>query len=802
MFRRFALSFACMLSLLQTGLSQEQAEQRIPDTYPITKDSMPQDGVPQGALTSATIESKVYDGREFNYQVYVPAQYDGSTPAAVMIFMDGSGYARQGERASWRTTTVLDNLIHRKEIPVIIGVFIDPGSRSTRSEEYDTLSDRYARFVIEEVLVEAGKKYRITDDPDGRATCGLSSGAICAFTMAWERPDAFRKVASFYGSYTSIGFRNDADGKVLALGGDSYPTLIRRLANGTRGPNARPGEIKPLRVFFQDGSNDLNNMFGSWWLANQRMVAALQWANENADRRNMQGPRYEVKFEWGDGGHTSNHGAAILPDVMRWLWKGYQPPADTALRESAQSSQAEVVVFSTQQDHENMMQQLGITRLRPGPSGNPESPNAANTDETLANPFPVLPDLMTLKDGTRVESEEQWWKRRRPEIVEDFEREVLGRVPDNVPGVHWQVLRTIERKEGETDVIEQRLAGRVDNSACPEISVDILMSVVTPKSAQQAVPVLMMFGFTMWGPDGQDLEFGGGLGGFNRREGGPPPKTQQLVEAGWGYATINANSIQEDSGGESQRRFGPPRPAGQTGGGLTRGIIGLTNRGRPRQPDQWGSLRAWAWGASRGLDYLETYPAVDAKRVGIDGVSRYGKAALVTMAFDPRFATVLVGSSGEGGASLYRRNFGEAVENLTGSGEYHWMAGNFLKYGTAESSFGAMNAGDLPVDSHMLIALCAPRPTFISYGVPERGDALWLDQQGSFMAAIAAQPAFRLLGARDLGRSDDYTNEKMPPVNTDMLDGELAWRQHDGGHTDGPNIPHFIAWMEKLWSRR
>jgi len=139
-------------------------------------------------------------------------------------------------------------------------------------------------------------------------------------------------------------------------------------------------------------------------------------------------------------------------------------------------------------------------------------------------------------------------------------------------------------------------------------------------------------------------------------------------------------------------------------------------------------------GAARGLDYLETDPAVDARHVGIEGVSRYGKAALVAMAFEPRFAMALIGSSGEGGAKLHRRNFGEAVENLTGSGEYHWMAGNFLKYGAAESSFGSKNAGDLPVDAHTLIALCAPRLTFISYGVPERGDANWLDQQGSYMA--------------------------------------------------------------------
>jgi hypothetical protein len=171
------------------------------------------------------------------------------------------------------------------------------------------------------------------------------------------------------------------------------------------------------------------------------------------------------------------------------------------------------------------------------------------------------------------------------------------------------------------------------------------------------------------------------------------------------------------------------------------------------------------------------------------------------MAFDTRFAVVLVGSSGEGGAKLHRRNWGEAVENLTGTGEYHWMAGNFLKYGTAESDFGSRNAGDLPVDAHELIALCAPRPTFISYGVPEKGDARWLDHQGSFMAAVAAGPVFRLLGAKDLGTSDDYKKEKMPAVGVGLLDGQLAWRQHDGGHTDGPNWKYFIPWADRMLKR-
>jgi hypothetical protein len=234
---------------------------------------------------------------------------------------------------------------------------------------------------------------------------------------------------------------------------------------------------------------------------------------------------------------------------------------------------------------------------------------------------------------------------------------------------------------------------------------------------------------------------------------------------------------------------------------LTRGIIGLANKGQRRRPDDWGALRAWAWGASRVLDYLETDRTVDAKKVGIEGVSRFGKAALVTMAYDQRFAVVLIGSSGMGGVKLHRRNFGEAVENLTGSGEYHWMAGNYLKYGAEEAAFGRKTAADLPVDAHQLLTLCAPRLTFISYGIPERGDAKWLDQQGSFMAAVAAQPVFRLLGARDLGVPDDYMQAKLPPVNAGLLDGHLAWRQHDGGHTDGPNWRHFIPWANRLLKR-
>ena len=434
-------------------------------------------------------------------------------------------------------------------------------------------------------------------------------------------------------------------------------------------------------------------------------------------------------------------------------------------------------VAQTNADHRNMMDQLGIKALRPGPSGDEAKPDHANYDESLANPFPNYPEVLRLNNGQPVTTPEMWWKQRRPEIVEDFEREVIGRVPSTVPKITWTVVKTVNDKVGPYPVVAKELIGHADNSTFPDVSVDIQMVVVTPAWAKKPVPVMMMFGRAALPSEPLPPLYAR----FAALAGPDPPAAVQLIADGWGYAMLNPVSVQADNGA-----------------GLTKGIIGLVNKGQPRKPDDWGALRAWAWGASRGLDYLETDPAIDAKHAGIEGVSRYGKAALIAMAFDTRFALVLVGSSGEGGAKPHRRNFGEAVENLTGSGEYHWMAGNFLKYGAAEAAFGSKNAGDLPVDSHELIALCAPRLTFISYGVPEKGDAKWLDQQGSFMATVAAEPVFRLLGAKDLGIAVDYRTAKMPPVNTGLLDGQLAWRQHDGGHTDGPNWKYFIPWADRF----
>jgi lysophospholipase L1-like esterase len=460
------------------------------------------------------------------------------------------------------------------------------------------------------------------------------------------------------------------------------------------------------------------------------------------------------------------------------------------------------VVFTVQQDHQNMLQQLGVTKLRPGRSGDEKAPNVANYDEAKANPYPHLPDVMKMASGEQVTTPQQWWETRRPEIVELLEREVYGRIPSNVPHVKWEVRETREIAAGGKPAIQKHIVGVVDNSACPEIEVNISMSLTLPKDAAGPVPVLMSFGWTPFEPS--PFAFGGGRS--RGKQGGPRPPSREdkFIAAGWGCAIVNPTTVQDDAGGFQRNPFGRKSndEVTPTGAGLTRGIIGLTNLGQPRKPDDWGALRAWGWGASRGLDYLETEPGVDAKRVGIAGVSRYGKAALVAMAFDQRFAAGLIASSGAGGTKLFRRNFGESLENLASSGGYHWMAGNYMKYSAEESTFGRRTADDLPVDSHLTLALCAPRLTFISHGIPERGDAHWLDHQGSFMAAIAAQPVFRLLGARDLGRSDDYTIEKMPAVNVDMLDGELAWRQHDGGHTDEPNIEHFINWAEKLWAEK
>jgi lysophospholipase L1-like esterase len=415
------------------------------------------------------------------------------------------------------------------------------------------------------------------------------------------------------------------------------------------------------------------------------------------------------------------------------------------------------VRLTAQQDHQRLLDLLHITSLRPGADGNNrQAPNAANYDESKANPYPNLPDPLVLKNGRKVKTPKAWWKKRRPEIVADFDREIYGRVPNRTPKVTWEVIGTTREMNGDAPVITKQFVGHVDNSSYPLITVDIQLRLTTPSNATGPVPVMLEFGFGFGGPRGP------GRGAPAQPGDGGPDWQQQVLAKGWGYAIISPTSVQADNGA-----------------GLTQGIIGLVNKGQPRKLDDWGALGAWAWGASRALDYFETDKSVDPRQVGLEGHSRYGKATLVAMAYDQRFAIAFVSSSGEGGAKLHRRNWGEIVENVAGPGEYHWMAGNFVKYA------GPLNWNDLPVDSHELIALCAPRPVFISAGA-NQGDA-WVDAKGMFLAAAGAGPVYKLLGKKDLGTTE------FPPIETPLIDGEVAYRQHSGGHTPAPNWPTFLT---------
>lgn len=431
--------------------------------------------------------------------------------------------------------------------------------------------------------------------------------------------------------------------------------------------------------------------------------------------------------------------------------------AATAAKLTARANQA-----IAEQDHRRLMDLLHIESLRPGRNGSNKGTNLANYDEAKANPYPTLPDPLTLKNGKKVTSAKIWWKQRRPEIVEDFDREILGRVPKKTPKVRWEVTDTIHTNMNGIEVVTKKLLGHVDNSADTNISVNIDLTLTTPAAAKKPLPVMMQLSWRL--PAGFFVRGRTNAAAINDA----PSWQQQVLTRGWGYAELFPPSIQADNGA-----------------GLTSGIIGLCNKGQQRKLDDWGALRAWAWGASRALDYFETDKAVDAKHVGIEGHSRYGKASLIAMAYDPRFAIAYISSSGEGGAKLHRRDWGEIVENLAATGEYHWMAGNFLKYA------GPLNWNDLPVDAHELIALCAPRPVFIGNG-SNNGDA-WADAKGSFMAAAAAGPVYRLLGGKDLGTTN------FPPIETPLIDGDIAFRQHSDGHDDRPNWPTFLQFADKYF---
>jgi len=447
-----------------------------------------------------------------------------------------------------------------------------------------------------------------------------------------------------------------------------------------------------------------------------------------------------------------------------------QAPSQSAQPGPNSTAAPAPVHLTAAEDHQRLLDLLHITALRPGASQSGNGPNAVNYDESKANPWPNLPNPLILDNGKAVKTAKLWWTQRRPQLVELFDREVLGRVPPNVPSVRWEVVSTTPGTDGGIATVTKKLIGHVDNSAYPAISVNIEASLTLPADLPKPVPVLVEITFENYPPNP------------NRPPPAPakpeptPTWRQQVLAKGWGYALLYPLTIQADNGA-----------------GLTQGIIGLVNHGQPRKLDDWGALRAWAWGSSRLLDYFESDKDVDARHIAVEGHSRFGKTALVAMAYDQRFAVAYVNSSGAGGADLARRRFGEQLENIAGTGEYHWMGGNYLKY--AELSPKEITPADMPVDTHELIALCAPRPVFIGGGTKEGGDG-WADVRGTFIAEAAAGPVYKLLGKKGLS-DDSGPNDAFPPVGTALIAGDLGFRQHPGGHTPLPDFPTFITFASR-----
>jgi len=376
----------------------------------------------------------------------------------------------------------------------------------------------------------------------------------------------------------------------------------------------------------------------------------------------------------------------------------------------------------------------------------------SNYDESRVPPY-TLPDPLVMNDGRRVTNATMWWQGRRPEILEMFRREVYGRIPEHTPAVRFSVA-SLDSTTYPGQAIIKNVVGEVDNSAYPAAHPRVEVTLYVPPHVTGRIPVIV----TVWGAFFQRPDTTHRL----------PDRIAQVFAQGWAYATVNTTAIQADNGA-----------------GLSEGIIGLVNRGQPRKPDDWGVLAAWVWGMSRALDYLETDPQIDARHAAVEGHSRWGKTALLAGALDRRWAVVYASSSGAMGASLEKRSWGETIDNVASASEYHWMAGNFLKY--------AGHWDQMPVDAHELIALVAPRPCLITGGT--RGDT-WVDSHGEFLAAVAADPVYQLLGARGLGTTT------MPAADQGLFDGELAYRMHEGGHTDMLDWPFFLQWARRYLGTR
>ena len=400
-------------------------------------------------------------------------------------------------------------------------------------------------------------------------------------------------------------------------------------------------------------------------------------------------------------------------------------------------------------DRSKMLAELGI----PDPLGlSVASPmqtpgGTTNYDEAKANPYPLTHPLQ-FKNGKPVRSAAAWWAVRRPEILKEFTTEIYGKIPENTPRVTWEVTRRDPHGANGTAMVKT-IVGHIDHSGYPAASAHIDLTLYLPPNSMGPVPVIVQV-----------------VPGVPAVSGTTPlPFALPLVLAkGWGLATASTYTVQAD-----------------TGAGLDNGVIGIVSRGQERKPDQWGALAAWSWGLSRVIDYLETDKAVDAKRLGVEGHSRWGKTALLAAALEPRWSIVYASCSGQCGAKPSRRNWGETLDNICGIGEYHWMAGNYLKY--------AKHWDKLPVDSPELISLVAPRPVFIGCGSTDR----WADPHGQFLAVVAAGPVWKLLGKQDVGA------DTQPAPDVALTGGDIGYRMHNGGHTDELDFPTFLEFAGKYW---
>lgn len=369
--------------------------------------------------------------------------------------------------------------------------------------------------------------------------------------------------------------------------------------------------------------------------------------------------------------------------------------------------------------------------------------NWTNYDEAKASGY-TLPNPLVLKNGKPVKDANTWWKQRRPEILNDFLTEIYGKMPKNTPKVRFEVTEVTDTALSKK-AIRKTIVGHIDNARYPTAKPSVNMTLYVPANAKGPVPLMVL----VWGAF-------------------PTPMLtiNRVIDKGWAVATFHTGMIQLDSGA-----------------GLHDGIIGLVNEGKDRKPDDWGVLSAWCWGLSRALDYFETDKAINPKQIGIQGHSRWGKTALLAGATDPRWAIVFASCSGSMGASLEKRNYGETIDNVAGSGEYHWMAENFVKYGG--------NWQAMPVDAHELIALVAPRPIFITGGTKD----LWADPHGEFLACVGASPVYTLLGKKGLSTTE------MPRPDESVMAGDVAFRNHEGGHTDAPDWPIFLEFAEREFKR-